>query len=175
MPVRPPATGILAGGVQRGKWSMGADMRATHRRSWLLGGVLSAALWAPPGRAVATVIWLPDATEVTVRDVTVDNGVVSGVLVNTSMKAVHHVRVLVRHEWVWDTVHGLKNDDPGRALFAALHEGPKEIPSGGRSPFTYRPDSPLPSMPGGRFKTTVEVVGFVEWDAADKPAARERP
>jgi hypothetical protein len=39
---------------------------------------------------------------------------------------------------------------------------PKEIPAGGRLPFTYSPSPPLPKAPGGRFETTVAIAGYVE-------------
>jgi hypothetical protein len=96
---------------------------------------------------------------VEVRDVHVAPDQVSGVLVNLSSKLVRNVRVLIDRSWLWaDERHaGGTEESPGRAAFYMV---PGEIPPGGRLPFTYRSDMPLPQRNDGRFETSVSVIGL---------------
>ena len=96
---------------------------------------------------------------VEVRDVRAEPDQVSGVLVNLSSKPVRSVRVRIDRSWLWaDEKHaGGAEESPGRT---AVYAVPGEIPPGGKLPFTYRPDTPLPQRTDGRFETSVSVVGL---------------
>jgi hypothetical protein len=98
--------------------------------------------------------------EVVVVDVKSDqSGIVSATLVNRTSHSVRDVRLLIRHEWLWDDEMSPGPDflNPGRASYYTV-EG--TIAAQGRREFVYRPDPPLRSGSSGSFRTKVEVVGF---------------
>jgi len=99
------------------------------------------------------------AQVVVVENVTVKDGVVSGEVLNKSSGLLRDVQLLIRYVWLWKDEMRPGKDDPGMAVYSTLE---KEIPPGGRAPFTYRPSPPLPSRSDGRFETTVSVAGFTE-------------
>jgi hypothetical protein len=101
---------------------------------------------------------------VALRDVTVDGDVVSGVLTNTSGKALHDVQLLVRYDWLWRNEFRPGEDNPGRNVYYTV---PGDIPPGGQTRFTYRADPPLPERSDGHFNTSVQVVGFIEVSGAN--------
>jgi hypothetical protein len=96
---------------------------------------------------------------VDVRDVRAEPDQVSAVLVNLSSKPVHGVKVRIDRSWLWadERRAGGSEESPGRT---AVYTVPGEIPPGGRLPFTYRSDTPLPQRSDGRFETSVSVVGL---------------
>jgi len=96
---------------------------------------------------------------VALRDVTVDGGVVSGALINTSGKALHDVQLLIRYDWLWRNEFRPGEDSSDRAVYYTVRG---DIPPGGQTKFTYRADPPLPERSDGHFNTSVQVVGFVE-------------
>jgi hypothetical protein len=96
---------------------------------------------------------------VAVRNVTSENGVVSGEIVNHSPRTLHDVELLVRHVWHWKNEFRPGDDNPGMASYYPVV---KEISPGGSVPFTYRLLSPLPSRADGQFETMVSVAGFTE-------------
>jgi uncharacterized membrane protein len=138
--------------------------RSTHSRLTVATVALSAAL-------ALTVISIAIAAEVTmvppeqlqkiveVRDVRAQPDQVTGVLVNLSSKPVRSIQIRVSSSWLWtDERHpGDEADDPGHSVVYTL---PGEIAPGGRLPFTYRPDAPLPERRNGRFETSVSVLGL---------------
>jgi len=96
---------------------------------------------------------------VAVRNVTSQDGVVSGEIVNPTSQLLHDVELLVRHVWHWKNEFRPGNDNPGMASYYTVAE---EIPPGGSAPFTYTQLSPLPSRADGQFETMVSVAGFTE-------------
>ncbi len=96
---------------------------------------------------------------ITVRDVTVHGGDVSGVVVNASRTTVRDVELLIRHQWLWDDEFRPGTDDPSRASYVTL---PVQLAPGEQAEFTYKAKSPLPERPDGRFQTSVAVAGLVE-------------
>src|SRR6266508_6844888 len=95
----------------------------------------------------------------TVENVAVRDGGVSGEVVNRGSNTVRDVQLLIRYTWLWDNETKPGKDDPGTSSYSTL---PKEIPPGGSLPFTYKPSPPPPKMAGGHFETTVSVAGFTE-------------
>jgi hypothetical protein len=114
----------------------------------------------PALTAADTVGSAGEATQsVAVRNVTSQNGVVSGEIVNHSPRTLRDVELLVRHVWHWKNEFRPGDDNPGMASYYTVVE---EIPPGGSVPFTYRQLSPLPSRGNGSFETMVSVAGFTE-------------
>jgi hypothetical protein len=96
---------------------------------------------------------------VEVRDVRSQPDRVTGVLVNLSSKPVRSIQVRIDRSWLWTNERhpGEETHDPGRSV---IYTVPGEIAPGGRLPFTYRPDAPLPERRDGRFETSVTIVGL---------------
>ena len=126
--------------------------------SWTSLGVACATQGGEPSESV-----LSDAqaaAEVRVSDVQAhDDGVVTGMLFNTSHTPVRSVELLIRHTWFWNIERHPGDDSPGRADVYAVHG---EIPPRQQVPFTYRVSPPLPQREDGHFQTTVEVIGFAQ-------------
>ncbi len=96
---------------------------------------------------------------VAVRNVTSQDGVVSGEIVNHTSKLLRDVELLVRHVWHWKNEFRPGSDNPGMASYYTVV---KEIPPGGSVPFTYTQLSPQPSRADGQFETMVSVAGLTE-------------
>ncbi len=101
------------------------------------------------------------ATEdVQVRDVRLEDGVVSGVVINNTGNELRDVKLLIRYDWLWKNEFSPGHDSPGRAIAYALQE---DLPPGGQTSFVYHPESPLPQRPDGRFLTSVVVLGYTQF------------
>jgi hypothetical protein len=125
-----------------------------------LGGiVLSCILVSSAAPAQTDVSSQAAPTDVIVRNVAVDDGVVTGIVENRSSLTVRDVRLLIRHTWLWKNERDPGENNPGRADYHTITD---DIPPGQITTFTYRPLPPLPVRTDGRFDTSVEVVGFVE-------------
>jgi hypothetical protein len=94
---------------------------------------------------------------VTLRNVSIKNGEVSGDVVNNSSDILRDVVLDIRYSWRWaDEFHPGK-DDPGRTVY---YTAAKEIPPGGSARFEYKPSPPLPERRDGSFVIDVKVAGF---------------
>jgi hypothetical protein len=69
------------------------------------------------------------------------------------------VELLIRHVWLWNNEFRPGSNDPGMATLYTLE---KEIPPGGKAPFSYAFSAPLAARPDGAFETVVSVAGFAE-------------
>jgi hypothetical protein len=110
---------------------------------------------APPPQVVVG----GDQAVAVVRDVVAQaDGSVSGVVANTSTRALRDVRLMIAHEWLWKNEFHPGADDPGRAVEYTI---PGEIPPGGQMRFTTPPE-PLPSRSDGYFRPRVDVVSLTQ-------------
>ena len=96
---------------------------------------------------------------VTVDNVAVHNGVVSGEIVNHSNREVRDVELLIRHTWQWTNEFQPGKNDPGTASYHTLNN---LIRPGESLPFNFVEGSTLPPRSDGQFKSTVSVTGFTE-------------
>src|SRR5438552_16487186 len=101
------------------------EPRNLPRTPWVIAAVLAIGLAIHPGLArSADVSVSPErvvpserlAEGVALRDVTVDGGVVSGVLTNTSGKVLRDVQLLIQHDWRWQNEFRPGGHDPSRAV-----------------------------------------------------------
>jgi hypothetical protein len=99
------------------------------------------------------------AQVVSVRNLTVKDGAVSGELVNKSPRTIRDVQLLIRYTWLWSNEMHPGEESPGDAVY---HTFEGDIAPGGSKPFTYRPASPLPARTDGRFEVSVAVAGYAE-------------
>jgi hypothetical protein len=138
---------------------------ARIHRAWAVVPVLSAFLAGGLGiqseRAIAATLISQEQVSqaVSIRNLVVKDGVVSGELVNNSSRTLRDVQLLIRFTWLWNNEMHPGADSPGDAVYYTV-EG--DIPPGGSKPFTYRSASPLPSRPDGRYEIAVSVAGFAE-------------
>lgn len=99
------------------------------------------------------------AQVVALTDLSVENGTVSGLLVNKSPHVVRDVRLLIRHAWVWKNERHPGADSPGTAEYYTVRGA---LSPGGTLRFTHAPSPPLPERSDGHFETSAEIVGFEE-------------
>jgi hypothetical protein len=92
-------------------------------------------------------------------DVKVNDGAVSGVLVNKSAHPIREVELLIDHVWLWSDERHPGEDNPGRSEYYTVHG---EVPPRGSLPFTYHPSPPLPHRTDGHFETSVRIAGLIE-------------
>jgi hypothetical protein len=100
------------------------------------------------------------ASGVTVRNVVLSGGGVTGVVANESPYVVKNVQVLVRYIWHWNDERNPGDDSPGRSDYATVLG---EIPPGSALNFKNVPNPPLPLYRAdGHFTAEAHVVGFTQ-------------
>ena len=102
--------------------------------------------------------------EVMVKDVQSHDGIVSGMVVNSSAVPIRDVKLLIDEAWFWKNERHPGISNPSRAEFYTLSG---EIPPGGSRTFTY-PRQPLPQRTDGRFEVNVKVEQFTELGAGPR-------
>ncbi len=124
-------------------------------------GVFFTALTLPVRVAVPATLLSADqvAEVVSVRDVTIKEGEVSGEVVNKSQRLVREVQLQIQYTWLWNNEFHPGQDDPGRTVYYTVE---REIQPGQSMRFVYKPSPPLPSRTDGVFETKVTVAGFAE-------------
>ena len=99
------------------------------------------------------------ARVIALEKLSVIDGVVSGAVANRSPHLLRDVELLVRYIWLWDDEYHPGKADPSMSIYHALS---REIAPGGTVPFAFSPNPPLPKVSGGRFETTVSIMGYTE-------------
>jgi len=94
---------------------------------------------------------------VTLRNVSIKNGEVSGEIVNNSRDTLRDVVLEIRYSWRWANEFHPGKDDPGRTVY---YNAAKEIRPGESARFEYKPSPPLPERRDGSFVIEVKVAGF---------------
>jgi hypothetical protein len=127
----------------------------------LIGSVLLAQTKGHAAAAAPATLVAPEkaAQVMTLRNVTVKNGEVSGEVVNNSKNPIRDVELQILYSWRWKNEFNPGKDDPGRADYYTIA---KEIPPGQAVSFTYKPSPPLPARTDGNFETAVSVAGYTE-------------
>lgn len=125
----------------------------------LMWSALFATLLAHPAGSQTVRERAEIAAVLAIEKLSMQDGVVAGEILNRSPHMIREVQLFIRYTWFWDEEFKPGKDDPGTSIYYTL---PKEIPAGGRLPFTYSPSPPLPKAPGGRFETTVAIAGYAE-------------
>jgi len=123
--------------------------------------IIFSLLLVPPAKAASqTIVSGGDASRlVGLIEVKVNDGTVSGVLLNKSPHPIREVELLIDHAWLWSDERHPGEDNPGRSEYYTVHG---EIPPSGSVQFTYHPSPPLPHRADGHFETSVQIVGLVE-------------
>jgi hypothetical protein len=131
------------------------------KASIVMGAALCAVIVIRPVSALSATVLPKDNPSqiVAIQNTKIENGAVSGELVNKSNRTVRDVQLSIRHIWQWNDEFHPKEDSLSTTVLYAIKS---EIAPGGSVSFTYRPPVPLPSRPDGYFETTVSVAGFTE-------------
>lgn len=95
---------------------------------------------------------------ITVRNVSVKDGEVSGEVANSSSRLIRDVVLQIRSTWLWKNEMKPGEDSRSDAAYYSV-EG--EIPAGGSKPFTYRSSS-TKAGGDGRYEVTVGIAGYTE-------------
>jgi hypothetical protein len=134
-----------------------------------------AILSGKPDASAPKVIELPSQLKETadqvlaLEKIAIQDGEVSGELVNRSSQGVYGVDLQVLYSWRWNNDFHPGRDDPGRAEYFRIE---KEISPGQRVPFVHKPSPPLPARKDGIFDISIKVIGFTRIFRETKGGAR---
>jgi hypothetical protein len=96
----------------------------------------------------------------TIDNVTVQDGTVTGQIRNQSKNTVRDVQLFIRYTWLWTNERQPGKDDPSAAFYPAMAG---EIAPGGSMPFKFTPSPPLAKRSGGKFEApSVSIAGFTQ-------------
>ncbi len=129
-------------------------------RIWIFGALLGI-LSLPLHGATATAAAVPSseaAQTIVINDLRVQEGAVSGTIVNKSSATVRGVELLLRQVWLWNDERHPGTDSPGRTQPFTFGG---DVAPHASAPFTFQ-TPPLPQRSDGRFVTTMDVTGFTE-------------
>lgn len=129
-------------------------------RIWIFGALLGV-LILPPHSATAAPAAVPaseTAQTIVINDLRVQEGSVSGTVVNNSSATVRGVELLLRQTWLWNNERHPGTDSPGRTLPFTLGG---DVAPNASAPFTFQ-TPPLAQRSDGRFVTTMDVISFSE-------------
>ena len=138
---------------------MSKQLRALMVSIALLLGVILA-LWPRVGIAQTLATREQAASVLTVDNVTVQDGTITGQIRNQSKYTVRDVQLFILYSWLWTNEFHPGKDNPGRAFYPTMAG---EIPPGGSMPFKFTPSPPLAKRTDGKFEgPTVAIAGFAQ-------------
>ena len=117
--------------------------------SLTLPGTIALAASEPPADAARTIV---------IKDLIVQEGSVSGTVVNKSSATLRGVEMMLRQDWQWSNERHPGAESPGRSLPFSLGG---DVAPNASAPFTFQTPR-LPQRSDGRFVTTMDVVSFSE-------------
>lgn len=126
---------------------------------WVLFLVFALLSWPEQGFSQTVSTHQEIARVLVLENVTVNDGVVSGVVHNKSSHIVRDVDLFIRYTWLWDDEYHPGKLDPGTSAIYSLKQ---EMSPGARVRFTFTPSPPLPKVIGGHFDISASVAGFTE-------------
>ena len=126
--------------------------------SLLLGVVL--APWPKPSFSQTVASQEQAGSVLTIDNVTVQDGTVTGQIRNQTKTTVRDVQLSVIYSWLRTDERHPGKDNPGAAFYPTLAG---EIAPGGSMPFKFTPSPPLAKRTDGKFETpTVAIAGFTQ-------------
>lgn len=127
-------------------------------KSVLLGVVLCA--WPNPSLAQTLASREQAASVLTIDNLTVQDGTVTGELRNQTKNTIRDVQLFIRYNWLWTDERHPGRDSPSAAFYPTIAG---EIAPGGSLPFKFTPSPPLANRTDGRFETpSVSIAGFAQ-------------
>jgi hypothetical protein len=124
----------------------------------LLGLIL--APWPKPSFAQNVASQEQAGGVLTIDNVKVQDGTVTGQIRNKSKNTVRDVQLFIRYTWLWTNERHPGKDNPSAAFYPTMAG---EIAPGGSMPFTFTPSPPLAKRSGGKFEApSVSIAGFTQ-------------
>jgi len=144
---------------------MNAFLSNRSKQSWaltifslLLGAIL--VLWPKPSFSQTVASQEQAGSVLTIDNVTVQDGTVTGQIRNKSKNTVRDVQLFIRYTWLWTNERHPGTDSPSAAFYPTMAG---EIAPGGSMPFTFTPSPPLAKRSGGKFEApSVSIAGFTQ-------------
>jgi len=96
----------------------------------------------------------------TIENLSVQDGTVSGVIRNKSPNTVRDAQLFIRYTFLWKNEFHPGKDDPSAGFYQTVSG---EIAPGGTLPFKFTPSPPLPNRSDGKFeRPSVSIAGFTQ-------------
>jgi hypothetical protein len=96
----------------------------------------------------------------TIENLSVQDGGVSGAIRNKSPNTVRDVQLFIRYTFLWKNEFHPGKESPSEAFYPTVSG---EIAPGGSLPFQFSPSPPLPKRSDGRFeRPSVSIAGFTQ-------------
>jgi hypothetical protein len=129
-------------------------------RIWLFGALLGILSLPLHGATATGAVVQPSeaARTIVINDLNVQEGSISGTIVNKSSATVRGVELSLRQAWLWNDERHPGTDSPGRTLPFTLGA---DVAPNASAPFAFQ-TPPLAQRSDGRFVTTMDVTGFSE-------------
>ena len=97
---------------------------------------------------------------VTIENLSVQDGGVSGAIRNKSPNTVRDVQLFIRYTFLWKNEFHPGKESPSAAFFPTVSG---DIAPGGSLPFRFAPSPALPKRSDGRFEQpSVSIAGFTQ-------------
>ena len=97
---------------------------------------------------------------VTIENLSVQDGGVSGAIRNKSPNTVRDVQLFIRYTFLWKNEFHPGKESPSAAFYPTVSG---DIAPGGSLPFQFAPSPPLPKRSDGRFEQpSVSIAGFTQ-------------
>ncbi len=97
------------------------------------------------------------ARTVEVRNINVNENVVTGEVINKSPHLLQNVELLLQFHWLWKNEMHPQENSLGRSVFLTLD---RNIRPGESAAFTFKPEPQLPARPDGHYMAEVSLAGF---------------
>jgi hypothetical protein len=134
------------------------------KQTWALAIFVSLLLWLglglKPSFAQNVASQDQAGSVLTIENLSVQDGGVSGAIRNKSPNTVRDVQLFIRYTFLWKNEFHPGKDDPSAGFYQTVSG---EIPPGGSLPFNFSPSPPLPRRSDGRFeRPSVSIAGFTQ-------------
>jgi len=97
---------------------------------------------------------------VTIENLSVQDGGVSGAIRNKSPNTVRDVQLFIRYTFLWKNEFHPGKESPSAAFYPTVSG---DIAPGGSLPFQFTPSPPLPKRSDGKFEQpSVSIAGFTQ-------------
>jgi hypothetical protein len=134
------------------------------KQTWALAIFVSLLLWLglglKPSFAQNVASQDQAGSVLTIENLSVQDGGVSGAIRNKSPNTVRDVQLFIRYTFLWKNEFHPGKDDPSAGFYQTVSG---DIAPGGSLPFNFSPSPPLPRRSDGRFeRPSVSIAGFTQ-------------
>ena len=135
-------------------------LKQTQMEMIVVSLLLGLVLWAKPSFAQSVASQDQAGSVLTIENLSVQDGAVSGAIRNKSPNTVRDVQLFIRYTFLWKNEFHPGKDDPSAGFYQTVSG---DIAPGGTLPFKFTPSPPLPNRSDGRFeRPSVSIAGFTQ-------------